>query len=325
MPETTTIRGRIALLEDEPRLAKKLESELCDIPGTSVTVVDNYRAFSKLVQNEEFDAASIDWELYNVEKGGEALRLLGTEQPDAAKVVFTKHELRRDLAIKLKADAFVHKGAERAEYQDSMAKAVRLGQARKILSRLETLGESAGLPNLPAGHWVLEDEEARIRTAAHASVVENILADSGYPNVAPLEEILERRGWWASFDPLAYAELQWREKLLAVCTCADLTPSELAKILQLNDTRAIESLNSPGARKFPVSKAEELADELLSILAWQLRVSGYRPDVMREICRRARMYDRSLNPPPWDSMGLVPYLTEEGRQGIEAAFLWVKK
>lgn len=314
----------IALLEDESRVADKLESDLVETPGTVVKIAENYRDFKKLIRSEKFDAASIDWELQGIEKGGEALRLLSGEQPDTAKIVFTQHERRRAAAYKQKADACLIKGTDMARYQGTMEKAVRLGQARQIVRCLQSILPSAVLPELGPGQWIQPEEEAHLREQSCSVVIERILDDNRDATVESLEGVLERRGWWTRFDSVVYSRLNWQEKLFTLCSYAGLSFEDLLPILGCSREEDLRRLFEDGKDATVDHRLISKADELLSVLAYFLRLSDYRPDVFRVLSHKQHFYDGCANKPPWNDVGISGYLRESRVDGLDQTISWIR-
>jgi DNA-binding NarL/FixJ family response regulator len=316
-------KARVVILEDEPSVARRLEAKLQELGNIEPSVVSNMRELAKIVEADEFDAASIDWELHNVHKGPEAIELLGTAQPDAATVVNTKHEVEGK-ARHLKVDAFLRKDKDLDPFMITMNKAIRLGLARRISKSLRSLNQS-GLPDLSPGRedMITEAAEGVIHDKARHTVFEVKLSDRFDDSIDHLTNLLQRRGWWEDFDVQRYTRKSNREKLKSLVTCAKISTDELSKILEV-DSHVAETLNANSEVTLDSRALFEREDDLLSILAFVLRLSHYDPELVPHFWRVKNFYQGSLDSPPWDALGLSEYLTANGQSGLIESLTWIR-
>lgn len=129
-------------------------------------------------------------------------------------------------------------------------------------------------------------------------------SDNFDETVEKLTDLLRRRGWWKHFDVQAYTKMPKRDKLITLIKCAHITTDELAQILEV-DPRIAETLTS-GKDEIGLDSRTllEREDDLLSILAFILRLSQYDPELVPHLWRVKNFYSGSLDRPPWDELGM---------------------
>lgn len=317
-------RAKVVILEDEPKVAQRLEAKLQELGNVEPSVASDMREFKKMIEADQFDAASIDWEVHSVYKGPEAIELIDTTQPDAAKVVNTKHEVESE-ARDLKIDAFLRKQKDLKLFQKTMKNAIRLGMARRIAKSLQPFNPS-GLPDLSPGRveMITEAAENVIHETARRKALELKISDNFDESVERLTDLLQRRGWWEHFDVQTYTKMSKRDKLKNLIRCAKITPEELAQILEV-EPRTAETL-TPNEDQIGLDSRTllEREDELLSILAFVLRLSQYDPEMLPYFWRVKNFYTGSLDSPPWDELGLSEYLKTNGQSGIIESLTWIR-
>jgi CheY-like chemotaxis protein len=324
---TSVKRAKVVILEDEPQVAKRLESKLNELGNIEPQVVSDMQAFAKVIEADRFFAASIDWELHSVYKGPEALEMLEAFQPDAATVVNTRHEVE-DEAKRLKVDAFLTKQRNLNLYAEVMDRAVRLSYARLIAKSLQFL-EVRGLPDLSPGgiEKITDAAETVIHDKGRSAVLDAKLADRPDDRIDALTDLLKDRGWWEHFDVIKYTALSQPEKLRTLIACAQITNDDLAAILDISPQVA-EKLNAGETSKvFDSEELTERYDVLLSILGFFLRLSDYDPELVPFLWREKQTYENcgSLARPPWDKMGMSDYLKKYGPKGMSKSLTWIRR
>jgi DNA-binding NarL/FixJ family response regulator len=321
----TVKKAKVIILEDEPSVAQRLEAKLQEMGNVEASVVSDMQSFQKSIEGERYDVASIDWELHNVYKGPEAIQLLDDAQPEAARVVNTKHMVEAE-ARHYNVDAFLHKQVNLDPFALTIGLASRLGLARQIMKLLLKTFNLDNLPDLSPGRDEIINEEAEdvICNEARVTALRLKVTDQFGENLDMLTELLLVRGWWESFDVKAYTKLSKREKLKQLVECAQIKASELAQILEV-EPRLAQTLTPDevgvGIDSLNLIQRE---DELLSILAFVLRIADYDPELVPHFWRIRHMYKESLDRPPWDELGLADYLKANGRAGIIESLTWIR-
>jgi DNA-binding NarL/FixJ family response regulator len=320
----SVMRAKVVILEDEPGVAARLKSKLHELGNIEPSVVSDMQTFANVVKGEQFDAASIDWEVHDVAKGPEAIQLLNAAQPDAATVVNTKHEVE-NAARHCKVDAFVRKEVNLESFGQVIEKAARLGLARQIAKSLRTF-DMIDLPDLSPGRteMITEDAENIIHEKSRTTAIKAKLSDRPDDRVEVLTELLQRRGWWEIFDVVEYTAMSKIEKLKTLVACAGISPDDLAAILE--EALSKERILERNRDRSDFCALMDREDDLLSILAFVLRLSDYDPQIVPLVWREKRVYKKcgSLDRPPWDEMGLADYLKENGQSGIIESLTWIR-
>lgn len=321
---TSAISTQVALLDDEAEELEKLRVELASFPGTTVHEATDYKGFRKLIESFQFDAASIDWELHGVEKGKEILGFLRKDYPEIARVVFTKHERRKKDAMLYGADVCLIKRLDDDlnEYHDVMERAVRLGLARRIVKQLRQLGHS-DLTDPPAG--ALLDEESEIVIFETAIQTASARRLEGREDT-DLRALLLRRGWWREidFNGSSYARSAKHQKVRLLAEYVNASLDELATIFGVSPQAFETMLQEGNSAEFADRTLMDAFDRLLSVMGYVLRLSGYDPEVMPYLWRAHDLYDRRLEKPPWDELGLGKYLDTHGLRGIYESLIWIR-
>jgi CheY-like chemotaxis protein len=312
----------VVILEDEPSVAKRLVEKLQELGHIRSETATNMKSFIEIIKEQQVEAASIDWELHGAWSGNEALDAMAEYQPEAAKIVYTKHDVKGE-ALSSGADAVQRKQANLDPYGGLMQQGIRLGFARQIVKNLHALKVS-GLPDVSNDETELVDRELEnmICNKALQAAGELVIAESDPPNHDELTQLLRRRGWWEAFDSAIYIRLSQRAKLGYLLDHANARADDLASILEV-DFRSAEAVlkGDEGSDSVLLSESE---DVLLSILAFVLRLTGYNPPLMEKYWSVHGLYDRSSSKPPWDSQGLRKYLIRHGRCGLMDSLEWIR-
>jgi hypothetical protein len=72
------------------------------------------------------------------------------------------------------------------------------------------------------------------------------------------------------------------------------------------------------------NELEISADELLSVLAYLMRLAQDEPALMPHYWKQSDLFAGSLSSPPWDASGMSDYLKLCGKKGIENALYWIR-
>jgi hypothetical protein len=317
-------RGKALILEDELKVAERLERELEEGGGVEVRVVTDMKGFAEIIEEEQFDVASIDWEVNEVYCGPEALEMIDRLQPETARIVHTKHMVEHE-AHRYNPDSVLIKRATLENFGTTMRQGIKLGIARKIVKSLEEMGEN-DLPDLPAGQEELIDHETEhlICIKARRAVVQRKAAGAEDERLDSLLSHLLRRGWWEKFNPAAYVLLPREDKLMYLLQHAGCKPEDVAVILEVDPRTVMSQDHEERTTAAGEQSLLERKDELLSILAFVLRLSGYEPDLMAHYWQVKNMYHKSLSKPPWNDSGLGVYLKNNGRAGLIECLTWIR-
>ncbi len=310
-----TVQAHVVVLEDHDETANCIDKELKK-DGKIVEVADTYEKFESLVRKEnKFDVCSVDWKIGKRNVGSSALDLIRTYEQDAGKVVYSVYvnqpHIRRE-AKEGGADFILGKVGENYDaYRSEVERAARLGLSRQIRRRLAELEDPVEIGFTP------NTEEENI-LFSHARRIGLELALAGQED--ELISLLKRRGWFLSFDNSFYSDLSFEQKFALLFDYVKATEADLAQILQFDEAETRKLLEGNQVEE----KNELIVDELLSILAYVLRLSRYEPELMPHYWRITRLFDGSLSSPPWDMSGLHEYLKSSGVTGIGEALHWIR-
>ncbi|MBM3298648.1 MAG: response regulator [Deltaproteobacteria bacterium] len=315
--------AEVVIMEDEGTVLESLVEALSAEVNVACERAETMAKYVHTLQEHEdrFDAISIDWEMYDVDVGPEALRVAKRKQPNAARIVYTKHRTDQPKAIPLGADASLAKlpGGNIPAYSSTMMQGIRLGLARRILREVRAL-DGDGLPALPAGRLLDEDTEILIYRRSRELARKHGLINR---NGRRLIQLLKRRNWWLTFDVDSYVKLPWHGKLAGMLTYANASNQVVAKILGTTP-EAVDHLIQEGCAK--TDKADDLttaAQELLAVLGFLLRISGYEPEFMTDFWRLPDT-PPSLSPCPWSTVGMEAYLHNGGPHALDFCAKWIR-
>jgi hypothetical protein len=243
-----------------------------------------------------------------------ALSLLKNHEKDAGKVVYSAYATghHRSIALAGGADFVLDKiGENYDEYILEVEKAAKIGLNRRISRRLTNLGYKVNVGRFPSG----EQETELLKLGRSVTREKTLNGDED-----GLTDLLKRRGWWGHFDLRAYSDLAIWERLGILLKCAGVTEEELAKILGAAPLEAKGILVEHVVNE----TLEHAADELLSVLAYVMRLARYEPSMMPHYWNSVGVFQGSYSAPPWDSYGLSNYLKESGASGIEDSLFWIR-
>jgi DNA-binding response OmpR family regulator len=318
---------RVLVLEDDDkvwreRIRKRLVSE-----GMMCDAVRDLGQFTALLQREDYDVASIDWKLERIreegadEYGGNVLAQLKEKNPAMGRVVFSAYmgnEHDKKEAFFLGADCVVEKHAisEDDEYVKAVLNAARLKFFRRVFRRLN--------PDDPRevelSNKLSDEQEQELYSQALRVLIASYLEGE---EDGDLMNELERRGIVSRFDSPSYLNLPFFGKLAKLLSYVRVTPTELARILEVEVETAdalLRGTNDPQISDLKRQGAYWLA----SILEFVLRLSDDKPTLMSGFWQAQHLYAESRNIPPWDELGLGNYLASNGTKGLEKAVRWIR-
>ena len=125
-------------------------------------------------------------------------------------------------------------------------------------------------------------------------------------------------------DTKSYSEMPWNNKVALLLKLSGTSTQDASKILGA-DRKSVDILL--GAEDLAFNRGiplHERTDRLLSVLAYALRLSEYEAKIMPNIVREKNLFTQSLDPPPWDRVGLQDYLFREEYRGIYTCLRWIR-
>jgi CheY-like chemotaxis protein len=306
-----TYQASVAVLEDHDETADCI-CKVLRRDGKLVSVANTLDKFGDLIKGEsKFDVCSIDWKINSRNVGSSALSLIRKYERDAGKVVYSVHKIERE-AISGGADFVLGKKLDNYdEYLGEVEKAARLGLSRQIATRLAELDHAVKLSVRPSQ----AEQEALFRQSRSVALEKTKSRERD-----ELHTLLKRRGWWQSFDAVSYSNLPTWEKLTLLLDCVGAGADDVAQIFQCSLTDAQRILEE----KKVASELADSADELLSVLAYLLRLSKDETALMPHYWTASNLFAGSLSSPPWDASGMYEYLRSGGKAGIENALDWIR-
>lgn len=311
--DSNTVQAYVAVLEDHDETVNSI-SEKLETDGKFVQVAKTLDRFETIIKAErKFDVCSIDWAINERYIGSSALSLLRAYEKDAGKLVYSVHANRiKSAAYSEGADVVLWKiGENYDEYRAEVEKLARLGISRQIRTRLANLGHP-----FEKDFTLQSAEEADLMTKARELVRQKTLAGED----DELITLLRRRGWWLSFKRAAYSNLPTWEKLTLLFNYVNAQEDDITRMLGCSQADTKRLLDE----KIVSDALEPVADEMLSILAYLLRLSKYEPELMPYYWKVANLFSKSLSSPPWDASGLYQYLRMSGANGIRNALYWIR-
>jgi len=317
------IEANISILEDEPRTVRNLEEELQKPERVScrlhIETSTDIRNFIENVKSKQFDIFSIDWELHKTNVGPEALEAIIENQPNAARIVYTKHKTDFPKAKRFGADGSLLKEANDNldEYVRLVKNGIRLGFSRQICAEVHKLG-SNGLPNLPSGQMLDENTEMIICDKSREVAYKNLFDNKALN----LIDLLTRRNWWRTFSSESYVKQPIHKKLSYLLELVEENSSTVSKITGANEDDIVKYINDGS------SSSGSQQDHLYSfvyILGFMLRLTGYQPELMLDFWRLSAVQLPELSGSPWSNIGFAEYLKKYGPLAIEQCVIWIRK
>ncbi len=320
-----THQAWVAVLEDDSGEAERIQEAL-EEDGKVVEIFSDVKPFvDYLITESPVDVGSIDWSVNNVSVGSSVLKKIEEYEPVIGKVVYSVHagesKVRQD-AERNGADFIIEKSLRNIhEYVAKVEEAAQIGLSRRIavgLKEYEVFKPDFSLMSPPP---VDADLENRLYGASRKLVYEELLKK----REGKMLDLVKRRGWWKVFDPLRYSELHLMDKLSLLLEYAGVETEDVARILEIDGEAAKKLLNQDESQEFYRSEIFREADNLLSVMAYVLRLSAYEPELVPYYWKKQGEFAGSLILPPWDSMGLNNYLRESKRIGIENSIDWIRR
>jgi hypothetical protein len=140
-----------------------------------------------------------------------------------------------------------------------------------------------------------------------------------------LEDLLQRRGWWQTFDLNGFVRLPWQRKLEQLIHPLDLDSGRLSVILGVSEESA-GGLVQGEIPRYGLERDEmDRVDCFLSVLAHVLRISQYEVEMMPYYWSVRGLYENSTRCPPWDQQGLGVFLVNKGPSGLTEALSWIRR
>lgn len=313
--DSKTSTASVAVLEDHEQTAKSIREEL-QRDGKEVEVATSLAEFENLIRGKgRFDVCSIDWKIGERYIGNSALDLIERYKREAGKVVYSVYvdqgPIRAD-DVQGRADFVLKKRGENyGAYREKVEQAAKLGISRQISRRLDELGRPLSISFTPT-----PDEERTLLEESRRAAKRLVLAG----DEDELLHLLRRRGWWIQFNVAAYPDLPAEEKLLLLLSYAGAGEEDVRQILQCTPAEARALL----ADHRIAEGLARSADEMLSVLAYLLRLSGYEPELVSHYWTVTGLFDGSLSSPPWDTTSLRDYLKSSGVAGIREVLYWIR-
>ena len=310
-----TFQANVIVLEDHEQTANSMSRELRN-DGKIVRLAKTLDNFETIIKGKDkFDVCSIDWDIGDRFVGDIALSLIKKYERDAGTVVYSVHVNKERIKKEAEeggADVVLKKiGENYEEYRKEVEKVARLSFSRRISRRLIELDSPLNADSISE-----DPDESVLWTQARQLAKKKALDGED----DELIHLLKRRGWWIPFDVTAYSDLPTEEKLSLLFDYVGVKAEDLSQILQCSLVDAQKILQD----KEVSDKLEKSADEILSILAYLLRLSNYEPELMPHYWKVTNLFSASLSSPPWDGSGLFDYLKSSGVTGVEEALYWIR-
>jgi hypothetical protein len=134
-----------------------------------------------------------------------------------------------------------------------------------------------------------------------------------------LKNLLVSRRWWRALDLNEFGSLLKLQKLRVLADFVNMTPDILAILSGVDPTQSLAAEETE-SRGF----LGENADQLLSILGYVLRLSGYEPELMPHYWEAQGLFGECTIPPPWDRYGLSRFVRTGGSQSLSIALEWIR-
>jgi CheY-like chemotaxis protein len=322
--DSQTHQAWVAVLEDDSGEAERIQETL-EEDGKVVEIFSDVAPFVEYISTESaVDVGSIDWSVNNTYVGSSVLKKIREYEPVIGKVVYSVHagesKVQRD-AKNNGADFILEKSLRNIhEYAAKVEEAAQIGLSRKIARGLVEYGvfnPDFSLMTPP----VDPDLKNRLYKVSRKLVYDELLEN----RESKMLDLVKRRGWWKVFNPVQYSELPLLDKLSFLLECSSVGTEDLACILEIDEKAVIRLFNQDESKEFYQREIFREIDNLLSIMAYVLRLSGYEPELMPYYWEKQGEFAGSLSLPPWDSMGLSNYLRESKRVGIENSINWIRR
>ena len=123
---------------------------------------------------------------------------------------------------------------------------------------------------------------------------------------------------------ISFFKLPWSGKLRTLLEYAEISEDVFSSMLEVNKGITHRLLNGE-ISKNSNKEVFQMADHLLSILSYILRLASHEPKLMPKYGQVKHLFSGSISQPPWDNVGPVQYLKELGRNGILKSFKWIRE
>lgn len=314
---------RVLALDDDESMRDYIRATLTSL-GMGCETVENLDTFSETLRRGDYDVASIDCVVNDVNIQDEALWLLKEGDPNIGKIVFSAYvgdpRITREAEF-WGADYVIEKRAmNNEEYVRAVQEAARLSFFRRTENYLRTLGRWPPALGEGRSNELSDEREGMLYTEARDALTASFLAGE---EDRVLLNLLKRRGALREFNSRRYVSLPFHAKLAELLGYAHVSQEELSQILEIDSVTAEQFLSYEEEPSLN-DQTRQSVYWLASILDFFLRLANDEPDMMLGFCTAKNLYTESRNIPPWDSVGLLDYLTTNGAAGLEKSLRWVR-
>lgn len=317
-------RSEVILLDDEVDEANRLKEELEATLDVRCTTITDLKDLKKLLESRDFDAASVDWEWNESERGPEILMDLEKWSPNSGRTVFTKHELRLPKASLFGADNWLLKPRDRnySDYRGAIEKSIIVGIKRKIRILLASDADKTEKKYLMDISSEKGVQELRFRAKYYYSKSRAV----GSEDVV-LRGLLERIKWLKeeAFDYKAFVNMTWVRRVFEFARFAEVSRADLARVLDITFREVQLCSEWVEPHQGNGSRIKDGLTLILALFGYLFRLSGNDPNQMYYFWRVKDYFALSSERPPWDGQGLRVYLEKEGRPGLVACVGWIRE
>ena len=316
---TNSPTGNVLLVDDEPEALVALSSEMADL-GLHVSAGPSFDFFLALTRAHTFDAAFLDWELDELDRGSDMLQHLCQRAPETARAVLTKHTRQRDQALNFGADVFIEKSMSLEERLRLESQSVELGLLLRIVAETKRY-DGQEIPAVPRRIPIDPLLVQSIRPIANTRCDELIRSGSVGQK---LSELLYRASWRPRFPLRVFQTASWGGKFALLTDAAALDDSQTAQICGC-DPDTILAVRQGHLRPNGPDQAVVAVDSLLSILSFVLEMADYDKQIFNTAFEELELGRKTSDPPPWHGLGLRTYLGFRGPIGLRDALAWIRR
>ncbi|MEW5983979.1 MAG: response regulator [Acidobacteriota bacterium] len=318
LASTAPARQRVLVVEDEEASRRRLESLLFSVGAKQVKFATTTKECIDLTRADEFDVASLDWELNGFFCGKILLDEIADSQRHLATVVWTKHHNVLAAAKGWGADWSLPKTPDADEYVDAIQRALRLTHSRRVLEALHPMLGGPACP-LTAARFTPE-VEADLCERARTLVLERVQA--GEP-LGALKQRLVDRGWWSLFDPTFFVALDRCSKVSYLWSFLHEDIVTLQAILGEDAANQVAGARSQagGSATAPIPESVDL---LLSVLSHLLTIADYNEQLMPYYWNVEGLFADSSSRPPWEGRGMRQFMLVGDLNALRASVRWMR-
>ena len=314
----------IICMEDEKKDALDLKEQLEVLGGLQnrIKIVADAAKLQELLRAEGTPprVVILDWLIGHTQEGQLGLKLVREFAPFATPIVFTnfgENKTKREIALREGADYFLGKGAAASGVWTQLYKLVSEGRTLSILRELaeETEwneeGFSLGLPlelspsvlaKVVVKHWDLPKDKPR--------------------NLAwELVQALEDLSNWNRLNTEGFGELPFTSQLKELVIGSGKTVDQFARWLRIP---GFDLVLDAGLDVDELTTATHQLRMLLDVLWWTMRRARYSPFIYRELLHQTRNYSDCARRPPWDDVGIYPFMSR-GLVELQASAEWIRE